>query len=105
MEDEDSNLPMSFIDPIIKIVTFKPKSLLQALSEIGGLLIIFRISLLLVYAHEKFFDRELNKTNSQNFKELFTFDNFRNALLEIEQRKIKNDDYSHQIEQQSAKIE
>lgn len=44
---------------VITIIEAKPKGLIRTISEIGGLLILLKISIVLNILHEYFFERKL----------------------------------------------
>lgn len=80
--------PLFLIDQDVTIVTYTAQSLIQTIAQIGGLFILFRVSLLLTFAHRSLFDREIRKeSEGMDHIELFTFENYKNALLEIEAHK------------------
>ena len=80
--------PLFLIDQDVTIVTYTAQGLIQTIAQIGGLFILFRVSLLLTFAHRSLFDREIRKESEGiDHIELFTFENYKNALLEIEAHK------------------
>ena len=61
------------------VITYKSKTILNILTEIAGLLVLFRIaSLLLDVFHQKRFNIKMKKEKKEEFRELFTYDNFKN---------------------------
>ena len=72
-----------FVDPMIVQTLNKPKSLLSTVAEIGGLLILFKISIAMGFLHEYLFNRKMQKKQvalqgkgAQDFKYIYTFENF-----------------------------
>ena len=48
----DSAVTNFFIDSIVTVVLIKFKSLIKTLSEIGGLLVLLKVSLFIAFTHE-----------------------------------------------------
>ena len=40
------------VDQSVTVITYKPKTWLKTLSEVGGLLVLFKISIFMALAHE-----------------------------------------------------
>ena len=74
------------IDQEITVITNTPEiTLIGTLSEIGGLIVVFRISaFILGYAHQYLFDRKM-KMGDRDFKSVYSFANFDDALKQIDQ--------------------
>jgi hypothetical protein len=49
-----------------EIYYFFPSGILHALTKIGGLLALLKISILLSYLHKYWFEKEINKSISKN---------------------------------------
>lgn len=66
---------------------------MTTLAEISGLLVLLKvISLFFSFIHQSLFDRELRKfeeVGERNYKEVFTYSNFKQALNDIETLKEK----------------
>jgi hypothetical protein len=70
------------VDDSINVVTFKTKTVLNALTEIAGLLILARIlSFFLVNFHEWRFNKKMKKETNEEFREVFTYSNFKRAIV------------------------
>lgn len=76
------------IDPFVTVVTITPsRTLIATLSEIGGLLVIFRFFILIfVFVHQKMFERKMRNDSNKSegddydFKKVYSFENFNQAL-------------------------
>lgn len=70
------------VDDSINVVTFKTKTVLNVLTEIAGLLILARIlSFFLVNFHEWKFNKKMKKETNEEFREVFTYSNFKRAIV------------------------
>ena len=70
------------VDDSINVVTFKTKTVLNVLTEIAGLLILARIlSFFLVNFHEWRFNKKMKKETNEEFREVFTYSNFKRAIV------------------------
>ena len=70
------------VDDSINVVTFKTNTVLNVLTEIAGLLILARIlSFLLVTFHEWKFNKKMKKETNEEFREVFTYSNFKRAIV------------------------
>ena len=76
-----------YVDSVVTVVTIKPKSLIKTLSEIGGLLILLRVSMLIAFTHEKLFDCKMRKGkgDQDDFKDVFTYDNFKETVDRVKE--------------------
>jgi len=64
------------LDPVVTVVTYRPKSLELALSEIGGLMVLFRLAnMALGLLHEWCFVRHMRR-RKQGFQKVYSFDTF-----------------------------
>ena len=64
-------------------VTYKSKTMLNVLTEIAGLLVLLRLAtLVLGIFHEQRFISKIKKETKEEFREVFTYDNFKKLQLE-----------------------
>ena len=65
------------------VVTYKSKTMLNVLTDIAGLLVLFRLAtLVLGIFHEQRFISKMKKETKEEFREVFTYDNFKKLQLE-----------------------
>lgn len=68
---------------MVTVVTYKRKTVQKVLSEIAGLLVLSTVlKFLLVKFNEWNFNRKMNKDSNQDFREIFTYENFKKTLDE-----------------------
>ncbi len=78
------------IEDEVTVVTYKAKTLQQTLSEIAGLLVLIRVaSLILGLFHEYRYNRKIMKETQEEFREVFTYENFKKQILINEQQDEK----------------
>lgn len=69
-------------------VTYKSKTVQKVLTEIAGLLVLTTIlKLLLGQLHEWSFNRKIMKETKIDFREIFSFSNFKNIMDENQEMK------------------
>jgi hypothetical protein len=67
------------------VINLKSKTFQNVLTEIAGLLVLTRIlNLFLVMFNENRFNKKMKKETNEEFREVFTYSNFKKALLKIE---------------------
>ena len=60
------------------VVTYKSKTILNVLTEIAGLLVLLRlVTFVLGIFHEQRFILKMKKETKEEFREVFTYDNFK----------------------------
>ena len=65
------------------VVTYKSKTMLNVLTEIAGLLVLSRLAtLVLGIFHEQRFISKIKKETKEEFREVFTYDNFKRLQVE-----------------------
>jgi hypothetical protein len=83
----------------VTVVTYKSKTMLNVLTDIAGLLVLFRLAtLVLGIFHEQRFISKMKKETKEEFREVFTYDNFKK--LQVENLK-----YDTEIGQLKEKVE
>ena len=90
------------IDPSVTLVTITPgRTLIGTLSQIGGLLVIFKFStILLAFIHQKMFERTMRKeVTADDFKKVYSFSNFSEALIKIHELENKNEELEARTDQ------
>ena len=71
------------IDDTVTVVTYKSKTVLNLLSEIAGLLVLLRIFTFILGAfNEQRFIYKMKKENKEEFREVFTYENFKRLIDE-----------------------
>ena len=79
------------VDDSITVVTFKSKTVQNVLTDIAGLLVLTRIlHILLVTFHEWRFNQKMKKETNEEFRDIFTYYNFKRAIVEIQELKEQN---------------
>jgi hypothetical protein len=74
------------VDDTITVVVFKNKTVQIALTEIAGLLVLTSIlRFLLVNFHEWRFNQKIKKETNEEFREIFTYSNFKGAIVKIQE--------------------
>ena len=72
------------------VVTYKSKTMLNVLTEIAGLLVLFRLgTLVLGIFHEQRFISKMKKETKEEFREVFTYDNFKRLQVENQESKTE----------------
>jgi uncharacterized membrane protein YidH (DUF202 family) len=67
----------------VTVVTYKSKTILNVLTDIAGLLVLFRLAtLVLGIFHEQRFISKMKKETKEEFREVFTYDNFKRLQVE-----------------------
>jgi len=81
------------IDPTVTVITYKVKTVQRVLSEIAGLLVLTRIlTLVLRSFNEWSFNRKMTKENNEDIREVFTYSNFKKAVVKIQEIQTENED-------------
>ena len=83
-EDLDTKIqPGLGVSDVVKTVTFKSKTMLNLLTEIAGLLVIFRLAtFILGVFHEQRFIKKMKMETKEEFREVFTYENFKKLQVE-----------------------
>lgn len=72
------------VDDTVTVVTYKSKTVQNVLTEIAGLLIISRILTIFLHSfNEYMFNRKIKKESNEEFREVFTYSNFKKTMVEI----------------------
>jgi hypothetical protein len=72
------------VDNTVTVVTYKDKTVQKALSDLAALLVLTRIlTLLLSIFNEWNFNRKMMKETDEEFKEIFTYSNFKRTMVEV----------------------
>ena len=73
------------VDDVVTVVTYKSKTIQNVLTEIAGLLILSRIlTLFLSSFNECMFNRKIKKDSNEEFRDVFTYSNFKKTMVEIQ---------------------
>ena len=79
------------VDDTVTVVTYKAKTVQNVLTEIAGLLVLTRImSLFLVTFHEWRFNKKMMKETNEEFRDVFTYSNFKKTMIENQEIKELN---------------
>lgn len=77
------------VDNVVTVVTVRPYSLLSTIGEIGGILaFLLKVSIIFSFIHQRRFEYKMRlsqNTNELDFKKVFTFNNFNQALSTIKE--------------------
>jgi hypothetical protein len=72
------------------VITYKSKTVQNVLSEIAGVLVLLRVfTLILSVFHEQRFISKMKKETKEEFREVFTYENFKRLLVENQEMKEK----------------
>ena len=72
------------------MITYKSKTVQNVLSEIAGVLVLLRVfTLILSVFHEQRFISKMKKETKEEFREVFTYENFKRLLAENQEMKEK----------------
>ena len=72
------------------MITYKSKTVQNVLSEIAGVLVLLRVfTLILSVFHEQRFISKMKKETKEEFREVFTYENFKRLLVENQEMKEK----------------
>ena len=78
-------------DKAVTVVTYKSKTVASVLSEIGGLLVLIRILTFLLRSFNEWrFNEKIKKETNEEFREIFTYSNFKKSMVEIKEIKAEN---------------
>jgi len=67
----------------VTVVTYKTKTVQDVLTDIAGLLVLTRIlSLLLSTFHEWRFNQKMKRETGEEFREIFTYSNFKRTMVQ-----------------------
>lgn len=76
-----NNQAVVSVDPLVTVVLYQAKTLQQTLSEIAGLFVLVKgLSFLFRRYNEFRFNREMKKETGEEFREVFTYPNFRKSI-------------------------
>jgi hypothetical protein len=71
------------IDENVNVVSYSRKTVQTVLTEIAGLLVLTRIlQFFLVTFHEWRFNRKMIRETGEEFREVFTYPNFKRGMVE-----------------------
>jgi hypothetical protein len=89
--------PLLIDDKAVTVVTYKSKTVQSVLSEIGGLLVLIRIlTFLLCSFNEWRYNEKIKKETNEEFREIFTYSNFKKSMVEIKEMKAENQEMKSQ---------
>ncbi len=72
------------------VVTYKVKTVQSVLNEIAGLLVLTSIlTFFLSMFNEWSFDRKIMKEANEDFREVFTYQNFKKTMVENQESKAQ----------------
>jgi hypothetical protein len=90
----------------VTVVTYKSKTMLNVLTEIAGLLVLFRLgTLVLGIFHEQRFIAKMKKETKEEFREVFTYDNFKRLQVENLEFKTEMSQLKEKVEEMSVFID
>ena len=70
------------MDDVVTVVLYKAKTIQSVLTEIAGLLVIMKIlGFSLRFYNEKRFISKMKKEEIEDFREVFTYSNFKGLML------------------------
>ena len=81
------------IHPSVTVITYKVKTVQRVLTEIAGLLVLTRIlTSVLSSFNEWRFNRKIMRETNEEFREVFTYSNFKRTMVEVEELRAKNEE-------------
>ena len=79
------------------MVTYTCKTVQSILTEIAGLLVLTRLlTIFLRIFNECMFNRKIKKETNEEFREIFTYSNFKKSMVEIKELKEKDQEMKAQ---------
>ncbi|TNV80795.1 hypothetical protein FGO68_gene5147 [Halteria grandinella] len=88
MEAKEGSSGDISVSNVIIVVQYQAKKVLATLAEVSGLLILLKIlTVVFSFIHEYLFNKEMRdqeEIGERNYKEVFTYTNFKKALRDIE---------------------
>jgi hypothetical protein len=88
--DQESLEGYVFIDDSVKVITYKSKTVQNVLSEIAGALVLLRVfTLILSVFHEQRFISKMKKETKEEFREVFTYENFKRLMIKNQELEEK----------------
>ena len=74
------------IDDSVTVVNYKCKTVQSALTEIAGLLVLTRVLTMFLRAFNEWqFNRKIKKETQEEFREVFTYENFKRNIVDIQE--------------------
>lgn len=71
------------IDDKLTVVTYKRKTIQSFLTDIAGLLVLVRfLQFFLLSFHEWRFNKKMQKETGEEFRDIFTYSNFKRTMVE-----------------------
>lgn len=75
------------VDNELTVVKYKAKTLQQTFTEIAGLLVLIRVAtVILGQFHEYRYNRKIKRETQEEFREVFTYENFKRQIVINEQQ-------------------
>ena len=79
------------VDDTVTVLTYKSKTVLSVLTDIAGLLVIACLLTFLLHSfNECMFNRNFKRETNDEFREVFTYMNFKKAMVEIMEIRAEN---------------
>ncbi len=73
------------------VVTYKCKTLQSMLTEIAGLLVLTRLLTMFLRAFNEWqFNKKIKRESKEEFRDVFTYANFKRNMVEIEEVRREN---------------
>ena len=80
-----------FIDEMVTVVTYKSKTVEKVLTEIAGLLVLGRVLTLFLRSFNEWkYNKKIMKENNEDFREVFTYANFKKTMREYHEMREEN---------------
>ena len=81
-----------YIDDFVTVVTYKSKNVLDVLTEIAGLLVLARLLTLFLRSFNEWkYNRKIMKETNEDFREVFTYYNFKKNMIENQEMRAEID--------------
>jgi len=81
---------------MVTVVTYKSKTVQNFLTEIAGLLVLTRLlTFVLKNFNEWSFNRKMMKETNEDFRDIFTYTNFKRTMVENQEMKTKIEQLIH----------
>ena len=101
----DNQILGLLLDDQVAVVTYKCKTVQSVLTEIAGLLVLTRLlTIFLRIFNEWMFNRKIKKETNEEFREIFTYSNFKKTIVENQETKAQNEEMKEEIQEMKKKM-
>jgi hypothetical protein len=95
-----------FIDEMVTVVTYKSKTVEKVLTEIAGLLVLGRVLTLFLRSFNEWkYNKKIMKENNEDFREVFTYANFKKTMKEYHEMREENREMNMRMIEMKTEID